>query len=548
MKRKIAKKVLSVLTIVSFLPISLTACGSQTNAKELHILVESSKVQLDPAKSQNLANTTLGLVLRRLTTWDIKNDGSETKVVPDLATDTGTPFENGKSWKYTLKDGIKFENGKQITTKDIKWGIERSFADELSGGLTYHKTLLVGGNTYKGPFSGKELDSIETPDDKTIIFHLERPFGDWPWIVSQPAFSPVPSGEKNVQTYGEHPVASGPYKVESYELGNKLVLVKNDNWSNDNVRVGEVPKIVYEMNQNQDIATDRLIQDAGIDQYTFSNSFVSTAKLPQIQKNEQASKRLVTSKTGSLAYLALNVKSPSLSNLAVRKALQYAVDKNAYRVASGGEIAGDFATTLITPGIEGRENFDLYKSDPSGNVDKAKEILKEAGIEPSSITLKLITASSSAGQTTAQAIQQGIERTGIKVDIVSLDTESLDKAQTGDDPTAYDITLLSWQPDYPSANGNIQPLFATSEIGGGNYNLSRYSNPDVDQKITQAQSEIDPVKAGKLWATLDKEILEDAPVVPLIYKTTTWLPGSKVKNFYIGQFPSYPNYLKVTVE
>ena len=95
--------------------------------------------------------------------------------------------DSGKTWTYTLKDGLKFADGSAITTKDIKYGIERSFAPELSGGLGYHKSLLVGGDTYKGPYAGKELASIETPDDHTIVFHLKSSFGDWPWIVSMPA-------------------------------------------------------------------------------------------------------------------------------------------------------------------------------------------------------------------------------------------------------------------------------------------------------------------------------------------------------------------------
>ncbi len=98
---------------------------------------------------------------------------SRPRSVPDLATDTGKASDGGKTWTYTLKDGLKFADGTAITSKDIKYGVERSFAPELSGGLGYHKSLLVGGDDYKGPYDGKELASIETPDDQTIVFHLK---------------------------------------------------------------------------------------------------------------------------------------------------------------------------------------------------------------------------------------------------------------------------------------------------------------------------------------------------------------------------------------
>jgi len=107
--------------------------------------------------------------------------------------------------------------------------------------------------------------------------------------------------------------------------------------------------------------------------------------------------------------------------------------------------------------------------------------------------------------------------------------------------------VSSWQPDFPSANANIQPLFATSEISNGGYNLARYSNPEVDRLIEQAQSTVDPAEAGRQWAAIDRRILQDTPVVPLIFSRNSFLHGSKVGNFVIADFPSYPNYLRIGI-
>ena len=170
------------------------ASSGTSKGGTLNVLTTATAVHLDPATSQNLNITTLGLVLRRLTAWDVE-PGKTAKVVPDLATNTGDSSDGGKTWTYHLKKGLEFQDGKAITTKDIKWGIERSFAPTLTGGLSYHKSLLVGGEDYKGPFDGKTLDSIETPDDSTIVFKLNAAYGDWPWLVSMPAFAPVPDGD-----------------------------------------------------------------------------------------------------------------------------------------------------------------------------------------------------------------------------------------------------------------------------------------------------------------------------------------------------------------
>lgn len=513
---------------------------------ELHILTSQTAINWDPATSQNLAITTLGLVERRLTTWDAQT-GQPSKVVPDLATDTGTPSDDGKTWTYHLKPGLKFEDGTPITSKDVKYSVERSFAPELSGGLSYHKSLLVGGDSYTGPYQGKELDSIATPDDSTIVFHLKTAFGDWPWIVSMPAFGAVPQAKDSVSGYTTKPVATGPYKVAETQQGASVTLVRNDEWdrSTDSVRAAGPDSIVFELGQDQTVSAKRLIADSGADKNAFGANFVPPAQLAQVAKDPSAKDRLVTSGAGALAYLAINTQAPGLTDVKVRQALQYAVDKQAFLVASGGATGGELASTLITPGIAGRQDYNLYQAAPSGDVAKARQLLSEAGWK--SRELRLLVDSDSANPAQGQAIQQGLARVGIKVTIVSQPSDVWSQTATQGDGSKYDLVLSSWQPDFPSANGNIQPLFDSSQIGGGGYNISRYSQPEVDQLIAQATAETDTSKAASIWAQADKRIMQDAPVVPLIYTKNSFLHGSNVQNFFIPAFPAYPNYLKVTL-
>jgi peptide/nickel transport system substrate-binding protein len=520
--------------------------GTTAKGGTLTILSAASDINFDPAKSQNLATTTLGLVLRRLTTWDIQ-PGKTARVVPDLATDTGRPSDGGKTWTYTLKDGLKYADGTEITAADIKYGVERSFAPELSGGLGYHKSLLAGAEAYKGPYAGGELASVETPDTKTVVFHLKTAYGDWPWIASMPAFAPVPKAKDDPKTYTQKPVASGPYQVDSYQQGSSVKLVRNPNWSSstDQVRTAGPDQIVFQLGQDTTVAAQRLIADSGDDKNAFGAGFVPPAQLAQVQQNAAAKQRLVTSDAGALAYLAINTRRGALANLKVRQAIEYAVDKKAFQIASGGAVGGDIATTLITPGIAGRVQYDLYPAEPSGDVAKAKQLLAEAG--QTSLKLTLLSENDQVHLSQAQAIQQGLQRAGITVTIKPADETSVTDEITGDRGD-YDLTISSWQPDFPSPNGNIQPLFASSEIGGGGYNLSRYRNSEVDTLIDQATAETDATKSQALWAQADKRILQDAPVVPLIYTKNSFLHGSNVENFFVAAFPAYPNYLKASVK
>ena len=535
--------------------LALTACSGGGGSAEktggtggtLTILTSATQIDLDPAKSQNLAITTLGLIERRLTTWDIEK-GKDPKVVPDLATDTGKVSDDGKTWTYTLKDGLKFADGTPITSEDVKYGVERSFAPELSGGLGYHKSLLVGGEDYQGPYTDGDLASIETPDDKTIVFHLNASYGDWPWIVSMPAFAPVPKDKDDPKTYGQDPVATGPYKVSSNKQGTALELVRNTNWdkSTDPVRTAGPDKIIFKESQDVSTSTQSLITDAGSAKSSFLATYLGAAELALVNKNPSAKERLATSDAGPITYLAMNTQRGALKDLKVRQAIEYAVDPKAFIIAQGGSQAAIRATTLITPGIPGRQEYDLYPSGDDGDVAKAKQLLAEAG-HSDDLNLVLWTANDASNQAQAQALEQGIERAGIKVTIKPLDINTMYTDATGDNPD-YDLILGGWQPDFPSANGNIQPLFDSSQIGGGGYNLARYSNSEVDGLIDQATAATDPAQAQSLWAQADKRIMQDAPVVPLTYSKQSFLAGSDVENFFIASFPAYPNYLTVTLK
>lgn len=513
----------------------------------LYALNDGSSIHFDPAQSQSLATTTSGLVHRRLTAWDL---GQVAKVVPDLATDTGRSSDNGATWTYTLKDGLAFSDGSPITSADIKWGIERTFDPAFSQGLSYHKTLLAGGSTYTGPFAGKGLDSIQAPDARTIVFHLARPYGDWPWIASLVTLSPVPQGKGTNSAYDTNPITSGPYQVASYQNGTQAVLSRNTHWnrSTDSVRLALPDKIVFQLSQDDSVISQRLVADAGQDQSAFGTSFVDPAQLAQVQGNPSAKARVVTSQAGAVAYLAMNTQRGALADVAVRKAFQYAVNRTSFQVATAGaaSLAGPIATTLITPGIAGREVYDLYPMPAAGDPNKAKQLLAAAGHPGGLSGLSLLVSTSNNGAALAQSVAASLALAGITVTIRPLDDDTFYSDVTGNQG-AYDLALASWQPDFPSANANIQPLYQSSQIGNGGFNLARYSNPDVDSMIDDAQATVDPTAAGRKWAAVDKRIMQDAPVVPLIYTRNSFLHGSKVDNFEVPDFPAYPNYLKLGV-
>lgn len=535
---------------LSALALTLAACGADSSGSSgsaeasaggrLGILTSSTDINWDPAKSQSMPVTSLALVHRRLTTWAL-SEGSEVTVVPDLATDTGTVSEDGLSWTYTLKDGVLFEDGTAITSAHVKYGLERSFAPALAGGLTYHKTLLAGTEGYAGPFDGAHLDSIETPDDKTIVFHLRQTYGDWPWIVAQPAFAPVPEDKDEVATYARKPVASGPYRVQEYSTGVSTTLVRNERWSadTDEVRLALPDTIVFELGQDESTSVQRIIASAGDDANAFCADRVASAQLAQISGNADAAERLATPEEGGpLQYLAINTER--VTDVEVRRAIAQAVDKEAVVSALGGRLGAVAATTYIAPGIPGRVAYDSYPTDAA--AASAALVGKSVG------TLILLAANDTASQAVAEAVQQSLSEAGLTVTIDPQEGEVYEERVTQGDGSTYDLAIGSWNADFPSANAYIQPLFSSSEIGGGGVNISRYSNAEVDAAIADAVATLDADAAGAKWAAIDQQIAADVPVVPLANRRNSFLAGSGVTGFFVESYPAYPNYLVVGVD
>lgn len=528
---------------------ALSACGANersaqtagsatpTRGGTLTILASDTDINWDPGRSQGMAVTSLALVHRRLTSWQIIK-GKEAKVVPDLATDTGKASDGGRTWTFTLKDGLVAEDGSPITSTQIRHGVERTFTASLAGGLGYHKTLLAGTSGYTGPYKGKHLKSIETPDDKTIVFHLKAPFGDWPWIVSMPAFAPVPLSD-NPTTYTREPVASGPYRVAEYKQGVAATLKRNPKWtpSSDEVRTALPDTIVFSLGQDSPVIAQRLISDSGNDRNAFGAGMVPPAQLPQVTSNPQAKSRLAVGSAGPLQYLAINVER--VKDVKVRQAIAYAVDRKAAATALGGEIGAAPATTYITPGIPGRQEYNLYPE----STAKAQELLKGKAVGH----LVLLVSNDEGTLALAQAVQQALQKVNISVKINPVESETWIEKATQSDGSDYDLTIASWNPDYPSANANLQPLFASSEIGSGGFNLGRYHNAEVDRMLAEAAA-LPMDEAKEKWANIDRRIAQDVPVVPLVFRRNAFLHGSGVSGFFVDPFPAYPNYLVVGVQ
>ncbi len=511
-----------------------------TKGGALSVLMIADFEHLDPQRNYVSSALNFGrLLYRQLTTYKSEAGPAGTELAPDLATDLGKASDNAKTWTFTLKEGLKYEDGKEILASDIKYGVERSMSPLIPDGPQYAKQYLEGGKTYKGPYDGKGLDSIIADDAKrTIVFKLAAPHGDFGYTVSLPTFAPVPKALDTKVNYDNKVVSSGPYKIDTYARGKSITLSRNTNWGNDSVRKALPDTIKATFNLDANVIDQRLIASAGEDANAVTiDTSTQPANVARVLNDATVKARSVQGTTGFLRYIALNTQKGVTKNLKVRQAINYAVNKTDQQTARGGpNAAGDLASTILAPTVGGHKDFNAYDGGATGDPTKAKQLLSEAGY-PSGFDITIAVANVPKGIAQATALQASLAKAGIRAKINQIDS-AVYYTTIGNAAKEPEIVFAAWGPDWPSAGTVIPPLLDGRQIvPEGNQNFSQLNDPAVNAEIDRIGAITDQEKAATEWGNLDEKIMkEQAPFVPLLNDKAIYLFGKNVKGAFMHAF------------
>ncbi|HMR49432.1 MAG TPA: ABC transporter substrate-binding protein [Arachnia sp.] len=511
--------------------------GAAGTGGTINVLLNADYSHLDPVQGfDGGVNNFYRLVYRTLTTQSTGAEGDgATEIVPDLATDLGTPNEDATVWTFTLKDDIFFEDGTPITSEDVRFGVERSFDPDIAIGSPYARILLAGGEEYQGVYRDGHLDSIETPDEKTIVFTLVRPFADFGSIVSQNVFVPFPADAGVTTTsIDQKPIASGPYKVVEYTPGASLTLERNEHWdrSTDDVRAALPDSFQWTFGIDTATIDERLIANQGDDQNSImTGSGIQPASVARIQAPE-IQERVVDGISGCTTYLALNTTKTPLDQQEVREAVAWAIDKKAAQTGTGGTLLADIAHGMLPPQMAGRIDFNDFATDgDAGDPEKAKELLTAAGL-PDGFTLSLDMRTTPKTQAQAEAIQEALAKANITVELNVIDTSTYWQT-IGTTSQQTDAALAGWCPDWASGESFLPPLFEGSQIfETGNSNIAQLDDPEVNAEMERIRGLADVDEANAAWGELDRVIVSKAAGIPLLYEKVVNLVGSNVTGAY----------------
>jgi peptide/nickel transport system substrate-binding protein len=453
------------------------------------------------------------------------------KVVPDLAEKPGEPSDNAKTWTYHIRKGIKFEDGTEVKAKDVMYGVARSLdKTTLPNGPTYFNDFLVDVpkdySVAKDPQMKQLSKAMTTPDDYTIVFHLNKTFAGFDYFAQLPSTAPVPQAKDTGTKYQLHPISTGPYKFESNDANKGFTLVRNDQYDPstdpDSGRKALPDKITVAYNVNGADIDNRLIAgDLDLD-------IVGTGVLAETQARVLADPNLKAHTDNVLStrlnFTVFNSEVKPFDNVNCRKAVLYAADHEGYQRAYGGPIGGDIATNLMPPSVIGAEKFDDYgfEQDKNGNPAKAKEALTACGMPNGFSTNIAYRADRPKEKAVAESLQQSLAKVGIKLTPKGFPTGDYTKLYAGKPDYAkangLGMIVYSWGADWPDGFGFLSQIVDSRVIraAGGNTNLG-IRIPEVDQLIDKALATTDDTERNKIWVDVDKKVMEQAGVLPGIW-------------------------------
>jgi peptide/nickel transport system substrate-binding protein len=479
------------------------------------------------------------LYTRTLVTYS-SEPGSTDQLVPDLATDLGTVSEDGLSWTFTLREGVLFETGRPITSRDVKYGIERSFAsDVIVGGPTYVVDLLDDpANPYAGPYQDEAPDrlglaSVETPDDRTIVFRLRAPQPDLPFVMALPSSSPVPIESDSGAGYGADPVSSGPYAITSVDPATGILLERNPQWNpdTDDVRTALPDRVVVRTGLNG-VERDQALLAGSADVDTTGSGIVpATTSRLAADEEHPVRDRVDDTTTGAMRLLAMPTDVAPMDDANCRAAVAAVVDRAAVQEKLGGAANAVRRSVLWPRGVDGGPE----DPDPRPDLDAARSSLEACG-RPDGFSTVLAVADTPSGVQVAELIAGQLGEIGIEVEVRPLSATSFYATDVGDPDSVaangYGLVLATWTADFPTPASFLAPLVDSRSIRAvGNTNYARLADPAVDALVDAARASGD----AAAWREVAGAVQPMSVYVPLAETRVQLLAGQRLRNGVVMQ-------------
>jgi peptide/nickel transport system substrate-binding protein len=477
-------------------------------------------------------------------------------MVPDLAEGDPQVSEDGKTVTVKIKPGVKYSppyDANTVTSKDVKYAIERGFFTSVASGFTqsYYGDLE---GAKAGAKAGTTIDGLTTPDDQTLVLKFKRPVGGSmaSGALAYGATAPVPEAyakkfdAKTPSTYGENQLATGPYMIENnaageavgYDPGKRIHLIRNPSWDK---KLDFKPAYLDEIdnlegNDDPGVSSRRVLTGQSMINGDFSPL---PENLKQALTNQKDQIKLVPS--GGGRWISMNTTVKPFDDINVRKAVSAGFDRNALLLTRGGSVVGDIATHYLPPGIAGFDEagglegtgVDFLSADGKPQPELAAEYFKKAGYASGKYegTEKILMVGDNAGvgAKTAQVAKENLERMGFQVQMRLVQHQTM-FTRYCNNPAANVAVCpnVGWLKDFADGQTILSPTFNGKNIlPQGNSNWSELNDPTINKAMDAAEI-LPKEQRPAAWAEIDKQVTAQAPAIPWIWDKQPLIQSANV--------------------
>ncbi|MCP8895183.1 ABC transporter substrate-binding protein [Shinella daejeonensis] len=540
------KTYLASTVAVAALAFGLSAASAQVvpdpdakNGGSIIITYKDDVATLDPAIGYDWQNWSM---IKSLFDGLMDYEPGTTNLVPDLA-ESYTISEDGQTFTFKLRAGVKFHNGREMTAEDVKYSIDRVVNPQTqSPGQGFFASIKGYDEAAEGKADG--VSGITVIDPLTVQFELTRPDATFLHVMAINFSHVVPKEEveKHGPDFGKNPVGTGAFKLGEWALGQRVVFEKNaDYW---NKGLPHLDAITFEIGQEPIVALLRL-QKGEID---IPGDGIPPAKFQEVMNDPEQKARVVEGGQLHTGYVTMNVNIPPFDNVKVRQAVNMAINKE--RIVQLINNRAVPANQPLPPSMPG------YAKDYQGyayDAEKAKALLTEAGVGDGFET-DLYVMNTDPNPRIAQGIQQDLAAIGIKANIQALAQANV-IAAGGEKEGAPMIWSggMAWIADFPDPSNFYGPILGCGGAVPGGWNWSWYCNADLDKKAEEADSIVDPAKAeerNEMWSDIYVKIMEDAPWAPVFNEQRFTMKSTRMgggDNLYVDPVHIPVNYDHVYV-
>jgi peptide/nickel transport system substrate-binding protein len=503
------RAVVAALAVVA-MALSLAACGSGSNDSGNGVLratFSSFPDYLDPALSHSEEGwTAIYDTYVPLLTYRHADGKAGSEVIPGLARSLPAISADGLRYRFRLRDGLRYSDGKPVVASDFKRAVERVFRLNSSGSPFF--TDIVGAAEFAKTKRGG-IRGIVT-DDKSgeITIELVRPRGTFLQELALPFTAPLPAGTPDEDLSADPPPATGPYEIVSSKPGRGWSYARNPYWAKANAKampqlpggfVNQIEVTVLRNPQTQ-------VEDIEAGRYDWMENPPPADRYAEV-KDKYEGTQYRSEPTESTYFFWMNTTEPPFDDVRVRQAVNYAVDPEALERIYAGQVVP--TQQILPPGMPGYEQFELYPYDR----EKARTMVEEA--DPADREITVWTDNERSQEEAGAYLAEVLKDIGFEAKLQVLNADNYFTIIGNQSTSNLDIGWASWFQDYPHPNDFFQPLLSEASIFPTNTtNLARFADPKLSAKIEElAEKPLNSAVEAE-YADLDREFMEQAPWVP----------------------------------